>query len=314
MLRLVLRRLLQSIPIALAVLAVTFLLIRLGGGDPSGAILGVSGTVEQRAQLREELGLNRPIINQFGTYLNQLAHGHLGNSLINQEPVGTTIQQSLPVTLSTTLGALLVSLVIGVPLGMLIAIRAGRFDRVVQVITVLFSALPGFWLALILIVFFSVRLGWLPTSGYSTLAEYGFTAWLKSIVLPIAALACVSTAAITLQTRARVIDVLEQDFIRNLRASGVSSRRIIGKHVLKNIGGTIATVAGLQFIGLLGAVVLIEQVFALPGIGRLAVNAALQYDYTTLQAIVVVVTLLVVATNLIIELLRAWLTPRARLS
>jgi peptide/nickel transport system permease protein len=310
---LTLRRLAQSVPVGLTVLILTFVLVRIGGGDPTATILGVSGTNEQRAALRQELGLNDSVLTQLGRYFGAVLRGDFGESYVSKRPISEMIAQSVPVTLSVTLVALGVAFVLGVPLGIAAARRGGLVDRVIQAVTVFFMAVPGFWLALMLMVAFAVGLGWFPTSGFVRL-DRDPAEWARHLVLPVAALCATAVAAIALQTRARFIDILEQDFVRTLRAAGVSQRSIVFRHALKNAAGTIVTVGGLQFIGLLGGVMFIEQVFALPGLGRIAVQAATQHDFPVLQAIVLVLMVLVVVTNLLVEFARAAVNPKVRLS
>jgi peptide/nickel transport system permease protein len=312
-LRIVLRRLLQSIPIGLIVLVGTFILIRVGGGDPTATILGISATAEQRAELRETLGLNDPLFTQLLRYVGEVFTGDFGDSYVSKRPVVAVLLQALPVTLSVTLLAVTVAFIVGIPLGILAARRGGVTDRVIQSSTVLFMAIPGFWLALMLMVGFAVRLRWFPTSGYVAF-ERDALGWIQHVTLPVVALCSAAVAALCLQTRARFVDIFDQDFIRTLRAAGVPTRSIVFRHALKNAGGTIVTVGGLQFIGLLGGVMFVEQVFALPGIGRIAVQAATQHDFPILQGIVVVLMVLVVITNLVVEIARAAVNPKVRLA
>jgi peptide/nickel transport system permease protein len=313
MLQIVIRRLLQSIPIALVVRVGTFLLIRVGGGDPTATILGISATAEQRAALRETLGLDDPLLTQLGRYLGEVFTGELGDSYVSKRSVISILTQALPVTLSVTLLAVAVAFLLGIPLGILAARRGGMTDRVIQSGTVLFMAIPGFWLALMLMVGFAVQLHWFPTSGYVAF-DRDAAEWARHIALPVVALCSAAVAALCLQTRARFVDIFDQDFIRTLRAAGVSNRSIVFRHALKNAGGTIVTVGGLQFIGLLGGVMFVEQVFALPGIGRIAVQAATQHDFPILQGIVLALLLLVVITNLVVEIARAVVNPKVRLT
>ena len=314
MIRLIVRRLLLAIPILFVVLLITFLLLRVGGGDPSSAILGVGGTPQQRAEIRSELNLDKPVWVQFGIYLGSLLTGNLGNSLVDQgQSVVGIIVQRLPVTLSVVIGALLLSIVVGTIVGTWAAIKGGWVDRISQVLSLLGFAIPGFWLALVLIIVFTVQLRWFPTSGYVAFGQDP-VAWFSHLVLPVLALSATSIAAIALQTRSAMLDALSQEHIRTLTAAGVSRRSIVFRHALKGASPTIVSVAGLQFIGLLGAVIFVEEVFGLSGIGRLSVDSALNSDFTVLEGLVLFLALFVILANLIVDVAIAALSPKVRMS
>ncbi|MDQ1135266.1 peptide/nickel transport system permease protein [Microbacterium sp. SORGH_AS 1204] len=305
------RRLAIAVPLVLLVSLLTFLLVPLIPGDPAATILGNTATPAQLASLREALGLDRPLFERYLDWLTAALRGDFGSSFYDHSPVLETIAARIPVTLSLTLAATLLSLIVGVGLGVLAAVRGGVVDRAVQLISVVGMALPNFWLALVLVLCLAI---WVPIflpSGYVPF-EDDPNGWLRSLTLPTIALGLASATAIALQTRASLTDLARRDFVRILRAKGVSRTSIITKHLLRNASGPILTVTGLQFVGMLGGAVVIEQVFALPGLGSLIFASVSKLDVPLMQGVVVVMTLLVVAVNLLTDLVSAWLNPKLR--
>ena len=310
-LRVAFRRLVLAIPLLFVVSALSFLLVSLTPGDAARQILGTNPPPGAYPKLRHALGLDLPIQEQYWRWLTHAVRGDLGDSLITSEGVTHSIDARVPVTLSLMLCALLVTLVVGVLLGLLSAVRGGVAGRLIDGLALVGFALPSFWIGAVLIAMFSVRLRWFPVVGYVSFSQSPGS-WLRSLALPVLALALHAVAAVAKQTREAVLDVLSSEFIRMARANGISSASIVFRHTLKNAGIRIVTVVGLLAVSLLGGTVLVESLFALPGMGGLAVNAALQHDLPVVQGIVVYFTLMVVVINLVIDLTYSWLNPRVR--
>jgi peptide/nickel transport system permease protein len=313
LLRVVIRRLLMAVPLLFAVSAVSFLLISLTPGNVARQILGDQATASQYHQLRTKLGLNLPVYEQYWHWVKHALHGNLGASLYTDVPVAQTINSRLPITLSLVGGALLVSLVIGVGLGVVSAVRRGVVGRVVDAIALLGFALPAFWIGIELIVLFAVKLKWFPATGYVSLGT-SVDGWWHSLVLPVVALSLGGIAAIAKQTRSAMLEVLSSNHIQMAWANGASSRSIYFRLALKNAMLPIITVLGVQGVFLLSGSVLVENVFALPGLGSLAVTSASQQDLPMVQGIAVYFTVIVVAFNLLVDLAYSWLNPRVRTS
>ncbi|MEN3280959.1 MAG: peptide/nickel transport system permease protein [Solirubrobacteraceae bacterium] len=313
MMRLIIRRLGLSIVLVLVVSALTFVLASLTPGDAARSILGSHYTPEQYAQLRHQLGLDESLPAQYWHWLRDALHGSLGTSVFNGQPVGQAIAERLGATLSLVAGTLLVSAVVGVGIGVLAALRGGVGARVVDLLALVGFALPSFWLGLVLVAVFAVGVHMLPATGYVAIADSP-GGWLESLVLPVATLSVGAIAVIAKQARDAVLDVLDREFVWCLRARGLSERRIIVRHVLRNAGIPIVTVLGLVSVGLLSGTVLVEAVFAVPGLGGQAVQATSAHDLPVVQGVAVAFTLIVVAVNLLIDLAYGWLNPKARIT
>ncbi|MBO9577404.1 MAG: ABC transporter permease [Microbacteriaceae bacterium] len=307
------RRLASGVVLIFAAATLTFLLMSLSGGNPARNILGEGATEAQVAAKAAELGLDRPVWERYGDWLAGALHGDFGRSWFTGEPVMTTIATRLPVSLSLVSVAILVTAVLAIVLGMAAAVRRGWIDRFVQIFAVIGFALPNFWVALVLVTVFAVTLRLLPATGYTPIATDPGK-WAVGLVLPVIALAIGTIASTAQQVRGATIDILERDFVRTLRARGVRPSSLLFRHVLRNAAGPALTVLSLQFIGLLSGAIVIEKVFALPGLGSMAVTATTQGDLPQILAIVVVMVLLVVVVNLIIDILAGWLNPKARVA
>ena len=306
------RRCVMAVPLLFVVSALTFVLVSLTPGNAAEEILGTSATPAQYAALNRALGLNLPLYEQYWNWLRHALTGNLGQSVFNHQPVAQAIGQRLPVTLSLLVGALVVSVVIGVGLGVFSALRGGATGRSVDTLALIGFSLPAFWVGAELIVIFAVWQHWLPATGYvSVTASPG--GWIRSLVLPVAALSLYGIAATAKQTREATLDVLASEYIRVARANGISSRALVFRHALRNASIRVATVVGLLAVGLLGGTVLAENVFALPGLGSLMVNAATQHDLPVVAGLVVCFTLIVVLINLLVDLAYLWLNPRVRI-
>lgn len=284
------------------VLVLTFLLVHLVPGDPVDVMLGDSASVADRASLRAELGLDQPILAQFGSYLNNLAHGDFGRSIHTKTPIIQLIQTRYPATLKLALLALGLGLTLGVPLGIFAALHAGKWqDFVVTIISVRFSAMPAFWLGPVLMLIFALWLGWLPVNGMESPA---------SILLPALTLGLGLSAILTRMTRTSLLEVLHEDYIRTARAKGLSETTIILRHALRAALLPIITIVGLQMGSLLAGAVITETIFSWDGIGRLLVESIEKRDYPVTQACVLVVALSYVVVNLVTDMVYVWADPR----
>lgn len=315
-----LRALVHTVPTVLGILLINFFLLQLAPGDAADVMAGESGsaTAESLAALRSQFGLDQPWWVQLWTYLGHLAHFELGYSPRYGAPVEALIGQRLGITLALMGLAMVLALSLGVTLGVIMATFRGRWpDRLLSAASQLFYSLPGFWVGLMLIVVFSVKLGWLPTGGAGTIGSdlQGLAALLDTLrylTLPACSLALIYMAIYARLTRASMIDVARQDFVRTATAKGLAPLTVTLRHVLRNALLPITTMAGLHLGGMLGGAVVIETVFSLPGLGRLAYDAVMARDYNVLLGILLISSLLVIVTNLLVDVLQAWLDPRIR--
>jgi peptide/nickel transport system permease protein len=304
------RRLAQILPVILLATFLVFGLVQLVPGDPAVTLAGDNASVARIAEIRHLYGLDRPFLLQYGVWLWHAAQGDLSRSLLTNVPVLNTIAHNLPNTLLLVVLALLFSLLIGIPLGIAAAVRSGSAaDIGVSALASLGVALPNFWLAMILVSWFAIDFHWLPATGAVALAEDPVQS-LRHAILPALALAAGGVAEVARQSRGALAGVLQSQYVRTLRAKGLSPGSIFWKHGLRNIGVNVLTVAGLLFNRMLGATVVIEAVFAIPGIGSTMVSAAIGKDFPVVQGVVLVMVLMVIATNLLIDTLYGVLDPR----
>ncbi|GGN39398.1 ABC transporter permease [Streptomyces fuscichromogenes] len=313
MLAFLFRRLAAGAVLVVVVATTTFLLLSLTGTDVARNILGETATQSAVTAKRHELGLDQPLVERYWHWAEHALQGNLGSSWFTGEPVNQSLTDTLPVTLSIVLAGMLVAAVLSVTLGTAAALRGGWVDRVVQFAAVLGTAVPSFLIALVLAVTLAVQLGWLPATGYVALGDSPGD-WLRSITLPALSLAVAATAATAMQVRGALIDVLRADFVRTLRARGLTTRSVVFRHALRNAAPPALTVLALQFIGLIGGAVVVEKVFGLPGIGTLANSAAVRGDAPVLLGTVVVTVVIVVAVNLLLDIAYGWLNPKVRIS
>jgi peptide/nickel transport system permease protein len=311
MLRLLLYRLTVMIPMFVGVTLVTFILVSLTPGDPAVAVLGQSATSAQLAQLRQQLGLDLPLPVQYWDWLIKALRGNLGTSVFSSQTVLGTIDARLPSTLSLAALALIVTAVLGVGLGIASTRSSRLIARCADFFSLLGFAVPNFWLALLLVYLVGVKLQWLPATGYVAFSASP-AGWIESLILPTIALSLGGIAAVAKQTRDALSTALSSDYIRVLRANGASERSLLYRHALKNAAIPVVTVLGLLTVGLVSGVVVIEQVFAIPGVGSLAVQVTNEHDLPMLQGIVVYFVLMVMAINLVLDLAYGWLNPQAR--
>ena len=306
------RRLLAAVPVMLVVTVFVFALLHLAPGDPAAIIAGDLATADDIAKIRTRLGLDQPLLVQFFTWVNQLLHGDLGNSIFSAHPVSQLIGQRLEPTLALTLTTLVISVLLAVPLGIVAAARAGSaIDRGVMAFAVLGFSVPGFVVGYALIWLFAIELDWLPVQGYTPLAQ-GFRPWLANIILPSITLAMVYMALIARITRASMLETLSQDYIRTAHAKGLGAPAVLVGHALRNASVPIVTVIGIGVALLIGGVVVTESVFAIPGLGRLTVDAILRRDYPVIQGIILVFSGAYVVVNIIVDMLYTVIDPRIR--
>ena len=313
MLAFIARRLGAGIVLAWVVVTGMFFFLKFTGADPARGALGLYATEDQVATKREQLGLDRPVLEQYWDWLSHALQGDLGMSSAQNTPVIELLVTRLPVTVSLAVGATLVAAIIGTLLGMLAAVKPGRFDRGLQVVMVLGFALPNFWVAIILALIFAVKLRWLPATGYIHITNDPI-GWLSTVTLPIIALSIGSIAAIAQQLRNSVISVSSQAYVRTLRSRGLSSRRILLTNVLRNAAPPALTMLSLQFIAAMSGAAIVERVFALQGIGSVAINASGNSDIQVIMGVLLFTVLLVVLVNLIVDIAYSALNPKVRVS
>ncbi|HZF84797.1 MAG TPA: ABC transporter permease [Burkholderiaceae bacterium] len=304
-----LRRLAATLPVMAVVAVVVFLLIHLSPGDPAALIAGDLATGEDIARLRIALGLDKPLWEQFMLWLGRLATGDLGTSIFTQVPVSQLLGQRLEPTVSIAALTMLLTLLVAVPLGTLAAYRAGTWiDRLVMLFAVLAFSMPVFLVGYLLVYAFAIQLPWFPVQGYTRFAE-GPGAWLRGLVLPCANLALVYIALVTRMTRATVLEVLNEDYIRTARAKGLGVLPVLG-HALRNAAIPIATTVGVGIALLIGGVVVTETVFAIPGVGRLVIDSVQRHDYPVIQSVLLISAGVYVLINLLIDLSYRLFDPR----
>lgn len=312
MLRLVFRRLLALAPLLFIVSVLTFSFTSLLPSDPVDLIIGESGTQEQHEMVRERLGLNEPIVVRYAQWLGRAVQGDLGSSFFNSVSVTGAVMQRLPVTLSLTAVSALIAIIVGIAAGVAAALRPHSLvDRLSTVGATIGQAIPNFWFGLLLVAIFAVNLRWFPATGFTPLTASPWD-WLRSVTLPAIALGLSSSAAIARQVRSAMVGVLQQDYIRAARAQGLSSRRVILKHALTNAMVPVVAVLSFQITVLLGGALIVEQVFAINGLGTLAITAVRQQDIPMIQGLVLVMVGLVVIVQLATDVIYGFLNPKAR--
>jgi peptide/nickel transport system permease protein len=306
------RRILATIPVMGVVAVIVFLLLHLAPGDPATLIAGDFATAEDIARIGKQLGLDRPLHAQFVTWVGQVLRGELGTSIFSHLPVSRLIRQRLEPTLVLSVTTLVIAVVLAIPMGVVAAWRARTWvDRLVMALAVCGLSIPVFVLGYLLIYVFAIQLGWLPVQGYVSLA-LGIWPCLRSILLPSLALGSIYMALIARITRASLLEVLEEDYVRTAHAKGLSTMTVVVGHALRNASIPIVTIIGVGLTLLIGGVVITESVFAIPGIGRLTVDAILRRDYPIIQAVILLSSGVYVLVNLVIDLAYTLLDPRIR--
>jgi len=310
--RYVLRRLIGTLPVFLFVGLFTFFLLRLTPGDPAALIAGDQATTAEIAKVRQTLGLDRPLAVQLAAWAGQLARGDLGRSVFSDMPVTRLIGQRAEATAMLALVGILLSLVMALPMGVLAAVRSGgALDRLTMGFAVLGFSTPVFVVGFLLVYVFALWLGWFPTQGYAPLAN-GLWACLRSLFLPGLTLAFLYAALIARVTRASLLEVLHEDYVRTAKAKGVAPRRVVLRHALRNAAVPIVTVVGVGMAALLGGVVVTETVFNIPGLGRLTTDAILRRDYPVVQGLILLFSTIYVVINLLVDLSYGLFDPRVR--
>jgi peptide/nickel transport system permease protein len=301
-----------TIPVLGVVAVLVFLLLRLTPGDPAAILAGDAATSEQIAAIRADLGLDKPLVVQFGIWLGKVLSGDLGQSFYFRIDVASLIGQRLEPTFALATLTILIAIVVAVPLGALAAWRFGGWlDRALMGFSVLGFSVPVFVLAYLLIWLVSLQLGWLPVQGYVRISD-NFFLFVKHLILPAITLSVIYIALIARVTRASVLEALGEDYIRTARAKGLPEMRVLVRHALANAAVPIATVIGIGIGILIGGVVVTESVYAIPGLGRLTVDAVLARDFPTIQGVILFFSLIYVLVNLLIDLLYVFLDPRIR--
>ena len=313
MLGYIFKRIFMTVPVMVVVALFVFLLLRLSPGDPAAVIAGDYATAEDVQKIREKLGLSEPIFVQFVTWLGSLIQGDLGTSIFSNKPVTELIGQRLEPTLMLALTTIIFSILVAVPLGTIAAFRAGSWiDRLVMLFSVGGFSVPVFVLGYILIYFFSITWRILPVQGYRSPFEDGMLPFMQHIILPTLTLSVIYIALLARMTRASVMEVLEEDYIRTARAKGLSEVKILMQHALRNAAVPIVTVIGIGIALLIGGVVVTESVYNIPGLGRLVLDAVLARDYPIIQGLILFFSLIYVLLNLIIDLTYTLFDPRIK--
>jgi len=312
MLRFILQRLLALIPLLLIVSLLVFSLVLLIPGDPAYLLAGEDATPEEVEAIREEMGLNQPLLVRYLSWLGAVLQGDLGTSLFSDQPVLDVILERLPVTLSLAVSAILIALFISIPAGIIAGTRPGRrLDRVVTVGASIGLALPNFWLGLMLVLMLAIWNPWFPATGYTPITE-SLVGWWQHILLPAFTLGLSASAILTRQLRGAMIEVMALDYVRTARAKGLPYHTVVTKHALKNAAIPMVTILGLQANGLLGGTVIVEQIFGMPGIGQLAVASVFTRDLPMIQGVVIMAVFVAVLVNLVVDISYGYFNPKVR--
>ncbi|HRJ68940.1 MAG TPA: ABC transporter permease [Beijerinckiaceae bacterium] len=308
----ILRRLIGTIPVMLVVAVFIFLMLRLTPSDPAAIIAGDNANAEQVAKIRQQLGLDQPMLTQFFIWFGKVLTGDFGESFFFKKTVAALIAERIEPTLSLSLFTIVLAVLIAVPLGVLAAHRQGTWvDRLVMGFAVLGFSVPAFVIGYIFIYVFAIWLNWLPVQGYQRISE-GLGGWALRLVLPALTLSVIYVALIARMTRTSVLEVLSEDYVRTARAKGQVERKVMFRHALRNAAVPIVTVIGLGVALLIGGVVVTESLYTIPGLGRLTVDAVLARDYPTIQAVILLFSFVYVMINLAVDLIYTLLDPRIR--
>lgn len=306
------RRLLLAIPVILLVTIMVFSLLHMLPGDPATVILGQEATPDAVAAMRQQLGLDKPILIQYLTWLGGVLHGDLGRSLVDHSPVMDLIKQRFPATLELTVGTFLVAILIAVPAGILSATRPGSWmDYSGTIFALGGMSIPHFWLGMMFIVLFAVHLGWLPASGYVPFSQNP-GANLAAMIMPMIATGLRESAVLMRMLRSSLLEVMDADYIRTAYSKGLKERVVVMRHALKNALVPVVTTSGLMVAGLLGGLVITESIFSIPGFGKLIVESIYNRDFVTVQGAILVSALLVVVVNLVVDITYSLIDPRIK--
>lgn len=312
MLALLIRRLLVTLPLLLVVSFLIYSLVVLVPGDPAVALAGKDPSAAQIAAVRENLGLNDPFIVQYWRWLTDVVHGDLGTSLFTKESVAAAILTRLPATLSLVFLSLILAVLLGVTVGSVAGLRPGTWiDRLATITASVGVAVPYFWVGMVLVLLFAIDIPLFPAVGYAPLSS-GVIEWAQHLILPGAALSLAPAAVIARQTRASVATVMSQDYVRTAEAKGLPRTRVVGKHALKNAAVPVVTVFGIEANRLIGGTVVIEQLFAIPGVGQLAFQSVFSRDFPMVQGVLITTAALVLLVNLLVDVSYGYFNPRIR--
>ena len=310
--RYIIQRVLSAFPVLLIVTLISFCIMQLVPGDPAVVMAGPQATAVEIERVRTQLGLDQPFLHQLGKWLFGLTRGDLGQSILLGRSVSTAIAERLPTTLTLTLFSFVLTLAIGIPFGIIAALKQNTWiDQLVMTVALIGVSLPNFWLALVLIILFSVMLDLLPAGGYVAIGQ-GVWPWFKSLLLPSLSLGLLQMGLLARITRSTMLEILRQDYIRTARAKGLPAFKVVGKHALKNAMIPIVTVIGIIFSLLLTGSVVIETVYSLPGLGRLLATSIFSRDYPVIQGGLLLTASMFVCINLLVDVLYAFLDPRVR--
>ena len=310
MVKMVLKRIVQLIPILFVVVTITFFITRVIPGNPAAIVLGPQASVEAVEALQEEMGLNKPIVVQYVDYLKQLLSGNLGKSYHYNKPVVELIKERFPNTVQLSIASLVIALIIGIPAGVLSATKQNSiWDYLLSVLSLCGVSIPIFWLGIMVVLLFSVNLGWLPTLGMGSI-QNGIGDVISHMVLPALCLATIPAANFARTTRAAMLEVVGSDYVKALRARGVSEKKVIFKHALKNAFSSIVTVIGIQTASLLSGAIMTETIFSWPGLGKLIVEAVGNRDYALIQSCVLFIAIVYVFINLLVDVVYIMINPK----
>jgi peptide/nickel transport system permease protein len=308
------RRMLESIVTLVIISLVTFGLIHAAPGGPA-ILMDPTLSAADREKMARGLGLDEPLPVQYGRWITNIGEGDLGRSISQKRPVLEMIMERLPATMELAGIGLLIAVIVGIPMGLLAALRSNSIlDRLVQIVATLGVAIPGFWFAILLIILFSVQLGWLPSAGRFTIGDASIIDRVRHLALPTLVIALYSLAQITFYTRSSMLEVLRADYIRTARTKGLSEHVVMYRHALKNGLIPVVTILGLMLPRLIGGAVITETVFAWPGIGRLAADAAFQRDYPLIMGITMIVSVVVIVSNFLTDFTYSLVDPRIRMT
>lgn len=313
MLNFIIKRIANGALMLFAVSFLAYFLMFIGSGNVARLLLGLEATAEQIAEKNRELGLDRSFFEQYGSWLAGAVRLDLGTSWSMSESVSAILFPRLAITLQIVTLTTIVATIVAIVIGTLAALYGGWIDRVVQFFGLLGFAVPGFLVAFFLAAIFAIQLPWFNAVGYTNFSEDPYQ-WFRSVTLPVVALSFAGLAAAAQQVRGSVKDALEMDYVRTLRARGLSFKRVVFKHVLRNAAGPALSIIGVQFVGMVGGAILVEQIFAIPGLGPFAVSSTAMSDIPSIMGLVVATAMIVIVMNLIIDLLSAALNPKVRLS
>lgn len=307
------KRLASGVGLIAALVVLTYFLLQFGNTEIAQRIAGQSASPAAVAQVEARLGLDRPVLEQFGSWVAQALQGDLGRSWFSGQLVTEAVATRMSVTVSLAVGSVVLTAIIAIALGALAATRRGWIDRVVQVLAVIGQAIPGFLIALVLVLVLAVQLDLFPATGYTRPGD-DLAGWLQSIALPVIALTIGSIGGVAQQVRGAMIDALDRDYVRTLRSRGLPPNRIIYRNTLRNASGPALSILGLQFVLLLGGAVIVEQLFSIPGLGPIALSSTSQGDIPMVMGIVVITAVIVILVNTVVDIAQAWVNPKVRLS